>query len=187
LPPQFLIELPADEPERARRFWQGLLETTLADRRPEQGRGWQGEHAGIMLGLHERGAGPGDRFSLPYFPVADVPAAVEPVQAPPPRRTLGDLPRLRRNALRARWHRVGVIAVTRVPPEEGCPSSGRSSSALTLAALTPLSERSPKLGRQLAEAREPLLPQLSLVHRRLHGTAWLGVVSTVVEAAPARE
>jgi predicted enzyme related to lactoylglutathione lyase len=35
-----------------------------------------------VLGLHERGAGPGDRFSLPYFPVADLAAAVEPVQAP---------------------------------------------------------------------------------------------------------
>ena len=81
LPPKFLIELPADEPERARRFWQGLLETTLADREPEQGRGWEGEYEGIMLGLHERGAGPGDRFSLPYFAVADLATAVEQVQA----------------------------------------------------------------------------------------------------------
>ena len=32
LPTRFLIELPADEPERARRFWEGLLETTLAER-----------------------------------------------------------------------------------------------------------------------------------------------------------
>jgi hypothetical protein len=32
LPPRFLIELPADEPERARQFWQGLLETTLVVR-----------------------------------------------------------------------------------------------------------------------------------------------------------
>jgi predicted enzyme related to lactoylglutathione lyase len=81
LPPRFLIEFPADEPERARRFWQDLLETTLADRRPEEGSGWQGEHAGVALGLHERGTGPGDRFSLPYFPVADLAAAVERVQA----------------------------------------------------------------------------------------------------------
>jgi predicted enzyme related to lactoylglutathione lyase len=81
LPPRFLIEFPADEPERARRFWQGLLETTLADRRPQDGRGWQAEHEGIVVGLHERGAGPGDRFSLPYFPVADLAAAVERVQA----------------------------------------------------------------------------------------------------------
>jgi predicted enzyme related to lactoylglutathione lyase len=80
LPPRFLIEFPADDPDRARRFWQGLLETTLAGRRPEEGRGWQGEHEGVLFGLHERGAGPGDRFSLPYFPVADLVAAVERVQ-----------------------------------------------------------------------------------------------------------
>jgi predicted enzyme related to lactoylglutathione lyase len=33
-----------------------------------------------MFGLHERGAGPGDRFSLPYFPVADLADAVERVR-----------------------------------------------------------------------------------------------------------
>ena len=81
MPQPFLIELPADEPERARRFWQGLLEITLADRGSEEGRGWQGTYEGIVFGLHERGTGPGDRFSLPYFPVADVAAAVERVQA----------------------------------------------------------------------------------------------------------
>src|SRR6059036_3766008 len=60
LMPPFLIELPADEPERARRFWQELLQTTLESRRPEEGRGWHAEHDGIVLGLHERGPGPGD-------------------------------------------------------------------------------------------------------------------------------
>ena len=39
--PPFLIEFPADDAERAQRFWQGLLQTTLASREPEQGRGWQ--------------------------------------------------------------------------------------------------------------------------------------------------
>jgi len=81
LPPRFLIELPADEPERARRFWEELLETTLEGRRPEDGRGWQAEYGGIVFGLHERGTGPGDRFSLPYFAVADLPVAVERVRA----------------------------------------------------------------------------------------------------------
>jgi predicted enzyme related to lactoylglutathione lyase len=81
LPARFLIELPADDPERARRFWEGLLEATLAERLPSEGRGWQVEHEGIVVGLHERGPGPGDRFSLPYFPVADLIAAVERVQA----------------------------------------------------------------------------------------------------------
>jgi len=74
--PSFLIEFPADDPERAQRFWAGLLQTTLAAREPEQGRGWQVEHEGIAVGLHERGSGPGDRFSLPYFPVSDLEAAI---------------------------------------------------------------------------------------------------------------
>ena len=80
MPPPFLIEFPADEPDRARRFWQGVLEITLADRRPEERRGWVGAHDEIVLGLHERGTGPGDRFSLPYFQVTDLAAAVERVR-----------------------------------------------------------------------------------------------------------
>jgi len=79
--PRLLLELPADVPERARHFWQELLQTTLESRRQDEGRGWQSEHEGIVVGLHERGAGPGDRFSLPYFPVADLAAAVERVRA----------------------------------------------------------------------------------------------------------
>jgi len=77
----FLIEFPADDPDRARRFWQGLLGTALEPRQPENGRGWQAAHAGIEIGVHERGTGPGDRFSLPYFPVDDLPAAIERVEA----------------------------------------------------------------------------------------------------------
>jgi predicted enzyme related to lactoylglutathione lyase len=79
--PPFLLELPADEPERARRFWEGLLGTTLAERGPDEGQGWQAEHEGIVFGLHERGRGPGDRFALPYFDVADLPAALDLVRA----------------------------------------------------------------------------------------------------------
>jgi predicted enzyme related to lactoylglutathione lyase len=74
-----LIEFPADEPERARRFWEGLLETALAPRVPDEGSGWQAEHAGVTFGLHQRGTGPGDRFSLPYFTVPDLTAALERV------------------------------------------------------------------------------------------------------------
>jgi predicted enzyme related to lactoylglutathione lyase len=77
----FLIEFPADDPERARRFWEGLLATPLAPRQPQDGRGWQASHDGVVVGIHERGTGPGDRFSLPYFPVDDLSAAVERVQA----------------------------------------------------------------------------------------------------------
>jgi predicted enzyme related to lactoylglutathione lyase len=78
---RFLIELPADEPERARRFWQELLEITLETRRAGEGQGWRAEYEGIVVGLHERGPGPGDRFSLPYFAVADLGAAVGRVHA----------------------------------------------------------------------------------------------------------
>ena len=78
---RFLIELPADDTERARRFWEGLLGTTLEPRRPDDGDGWHAECDGILVGLHERGAGPGDRFSLPYFPVADLADAVGRVLA----------------------------------------------------------------------------------------------------------
>src|SRR6266699_6209214 len=66
--PRFLIELPADEPERARRFWQEMLETTLESRRPEQGRGWQTEYEGIVFGLHERGPGPRRPLLAPLLP-----------------------------------------------------------------------------------------------------------------------
>jgi uncharacterized protein len=77
----FLIELPADDPERARRFWEGLLDARLEPRTPDEGRGWQAEHGGVTVGVHERGTGPGDRFALPYFSVPDVAAAVERVRA----------------------------------------------------------------------------------------------------------
>jgi predicted enzyme related to lactoylglutathione lyase len=76
-----LIEFPVDDPKRARHFWQELLQTTLENRQPEDGRGWQTEYQGIVVGLHERGPGPGDRFSLPHFPVADLTAAVARVRA----------------------------------------------------------------------------------------------------------
>jgi predicted enzyme related to lactoylglutathione lyase len=75
-----LLEFPADDAGRARRFWEGLLGASLAPRRPDEGRGWQAEHGGVALGLHERGHGPGDRVALPYFPVPDVTAAMERVR-----------------------------------------------------------------------------------------------------------
>jgi predicted enzyme related to lactoylglutathione lyase len=76
----FLIEFPADDPERARRFWEGLLGIPLEPRPAEDGRGLQASLDGITVGIHERGTGPGDRFSLPYFPVDDLPSAVERVR-----------------------------------------------------------------------------------------------------------
>lgn len=77
-----LVEFPADDPDRARRFWNEVLGVDLRPRREEQGRGWQAHLAGgPALGVHQRGTGPGDRFSLPYFEVADIPAALERVKA----------------------------------------------------------------------------------------------------------
>ena len=66
--PLALIEFPADDPDRARRFWTGLLGVEIAPRATGQGEGWQssGEPA---LGIHHRGAGPGDTRALPYFEI----------------------------------------------------------------------------------------------------------------------
>ncbi len=75
-----LIEFPADDPQRARRFWAGLLDAELGDRAPEQGEGWQTQAPDPAVGVHERGRGPGDTVSLPYFAVADVTQALARVQ-----------------------------------------------------------------------------------------------------------
>ena len=77
----FLVEFPADDAERARRFWEALLGVTLAARQPAEGQGWQADRGEIAIGVHERGQGPGDRFALPYFPVADLPAALDRVRS----------------------------------------------------------------------------------------------------------
>ena len=74
-----LIEFPADDPERARAFWAGLLEAELVAREPEHGQGWQAAAPGVTIGVHERGRGPGDSFSLAYFEVDDLTEAVERV------------------------------------------------------------------------------------------------------------
>ena len=76
-----LIEFPADDPERARRFWSGVLGTALDPRSEEEGRGWQTRQSGPVVGVHERGRGPGDTFSLPYFAVSDLDQALEQVKA----------------------------------------------------------------------------------------------------------
>src|SRR3954469_25676912 len=71
-----LIEFPADDPDRARRFWRGVLGAELVPRAPEAGSGWEVEDDGVRLGVHERGSGPGDTAALPYFTVDDLPAAL---------------------------------------------------------------------------------------------------------------
>jgi predicted enzyme related to lactoylglutathione lyase len=77
--PAPLIEFPADDPERALTFWQGLLGAELEPRPAEAGAGWESEVDGLRLGVHERGKGPGDTASLPYLTVTDMPAALERV------------------------------------------------------------------------------------------------------------
>ena len=76
-----LIEFPADDPERARRFWSAMLGESLAERRADEGSGWQSGQTAPTVGVHARGRGPGDTFSLPYFAVSDVAAALQQVEA----------------------------------------------------------------------------------------------------------
>jgi predicted enzyme related to lactoylglutathione lyase len=79
--PQPLIEFPADDAARARRFWQGLLDLELAPREAESaGAGWEAESDGLRLGIHERGRGPGDTGSLAYFSVAEMDESLERVR-----------------------------------------------------------------------------------------------------------
>jgi predicted enzyme related to lactoylglutathione lyase len=75
-----LIEFPADDPERARRFWAGLLDVALEAREDGEGEGWQTRADGPAVGVHERGRGPGDSFSLPYFAVSDIAEALKRVE-----------------------------------------------------------------------------------------------------------
>jgi predicted enzyme related to lactoylglutathione lyase len=75
-----LVEFPADDVERAHRFWQGVLEASLEDRTAAEGQGWQTRTGrGTELGLHARGIGPGDRVSLPYLEVPDMRRSLEQV------------------------------------------------------------------------------------------------------------
>ncbi len=77
-----LVEFPADDTERALRFWSGLLGEDLEPRGEGEGSGWQsGGASAPAVGVHERGQGPGDSFSLPYFEVSDMAEALERVTA----------------------------------------------------------------------------------------------------------
>jgi predicted enzyme related to lactoylglutathione lyase len=78
-----LIEFPADDAERARGFWSGLLGVALDPREASQGDGWQSATAdsrtAATVGVHARGRGPGDSFSLPYFEVDEIDATLAQV------------------------------------------------------------------------------------------------------------
>ena len=76
-----LIEFPADDPDRARRFWSELLGANFEARAEGEGEGWQTREQGPVVGVHLRGRGPGDSFSLPYFEVSDLDGALERVKA----------------------------------------------------------------------------------------------------------
>jgi predicted enzyme related to lactoylglutathione lyase len=76
-----LIEFPADDAERALRFWSGLLDVELEPREESEGSGWQARSSAVPIGVHERGRGPGDTASLPYFDVDDMSHALERVVA----------------------------------------------------------------------------------------------------------
>jgi predicted enzyme related to lactoylglutathione lyase len=78
--PAPLIEFPADDTERALRFWRGVLELELAPRGDGDGAGWVHEGESVRVGVHERGKGPGDTGSLPYFPVPEMAVALERVR-----------------------------------------------------------------------------------------------------------
>jgi predicted enzyme related to lactoylglutathione lyase len=79
--PLSLIEFPADQPERARRFWSELLGAELVTRGESEGEGWQTRSGTPAVGVHTRGLGPGDSFSLPYFAIANMAEALERVEA----------------------------------------------------------------------------------------------------------
>jgi predicted enzyme related to lactoylglutathione lyase len=79
--PVVLVEFPADDPERARAFWSRVLAVELEPRDEVEGHGWETHGDAPALGLHERGPGPGDRFSLVYFSVDDLKAALARVRS----------------------------------------------------------------------------------------------------------
>ncbi len=75
------VEFPADDPDRARRFWSGLIGEDLEPRDPSDGEGWRTRAEAPAIGVHSRGRGPGDSFSLPYFAVSDIAGALQAVEA----------------------------------------------------------------------------------------------------------
>ncbi len=75
-----LIEFPADDPDRALAFWRGLLGVPVEERTAGEGEGWETHGEDPAVGVHPRGRGPGDSFSLPYFAVDDVKAALAQVE-----------------------------------------------------------------------------------------------------------
>src|SRR5919106_938702 len=97
-----LVEFPADDPERALRFWREVVGADLSPRTEKEGQGWQSHEGGAELGVHPRGPGPGDRVSLPYLSVPDLESSLE---------------RVRANGGDDAHRRPGPRLVAQVPPE----------------------------------------------------------------------
>jgi predicted ester cyclase/predicted enzyme related to lactoylglutathione lyase len=76
-----LLEFPADDPDRARRFWSELAGVDLEPRRSEEGTGWQSRYRPPAIGVHVRARGPGDSDSLPYFAAESVPETLKLVRS----------------------------------------------------------------------------------------------------------
>jgi predicted enzyme related to lactoylglutathione lyase len=57
-----------------------LLGLSMQPRSESEGEGWQASSTGAAVGIHRRGRGPGDSFSLPYFAVEDMGGALERVR-----------------------------------------------------------------------------------------------------------
>jgi predicted enzyme related to lactoylglutathione lyase len=57
-----------------------LLGAALEPRAQGDGEGWETGSGAASVGVHARGRGPGDTFSLPYFAVADLAEAVRRVE-----------------------------------------------------------------------------------------------------------
>src|SRR5207248_7501195 len=53
----YLIEFPADDPERARRFWEELLGVELEARKDSEGEGWQTHSEAPAVRSEERRVG----------------------------------------------------------------------------------------------------------------------------------
>src|SRR3954468_22096903 len=75
------VEFSVGRAEGGGPFWSDLLGVTLEARAEGEGSGWQSRETTPAVGVHARGQGPGDSFSLPYFEVDDMPKALEQVEA----------------------------------------------------------------------------------------------------------
>jgi predicted enzyme related to lactoylglutathione lyase len=79
--PVSLVEFPADNPERALRFWQGVIDVEFEARKDDEEEGSQTRSDAAKIGVHKRGTGPGDTFSLPYLMVDDMASTLQRVIA----------------------------------------------------------------------------------------------------------